>query len=105
MPDAPLRRQWRSHAIATTGAAWRALYEEALSIHRESSDGMGTASHLYDLGHVLSLQGDRLLALSCHRESLMIRRSLGELRGVAESLEAIAISTRENAHRSARLLA
>ena len=58
-------------------AAARPLYEESLSISRESDDRRGVAQALNGLGIMACDQGDYHSARSFHEQSLTIRRELG----------------------------
>jgi hypothetical protein len=60
-------------------------------MRRELRDKWGIAALLKNLGNVACDQGDYASARSLLAESLVLRREVGDKRGIAESLEASAV--------------
>jgi tetratricopeptide (TPR) repeat protein len=85
-------------------AAARDHYEEALEIWRELGD-KSTAYPLLGLGKLAFHQGNYEAAGRLMRESLLIRRDIGEKRGIAQCLEGLAdlATAKGDPERAARL--
>ena len=65
------------------------MFEESLAMRRELGHKPGIATCLYYLGVVAHAHGRLALARSLLEESLVLRQQLSDLRGAAESLEAL----------------
>jgi len=68
----------------------RNYFERALDVYRKLGDQRGIALSNYNLGDAALESGDRQKALAYQRESLKMRSEIGDRRGVAESLIAMA---------------
>jgi hypothetical protein len=66
---------------------WLSLCVESLAIQRELGEKMGTIHVLCVLGHVTKEMGDHARATTLYRESLVLRRELGDIHLIAASLE------------------
>jgi non-specific serine/threonine protein kinase len=66
------------------------LLHECLALFQELGDDWGTANSLANLAHVMLTLDDRAGALGAFRQSLEMRRALGNILHIAESLEGLA---------------
>jgi predicted ATPase/DNA-binding SARP family transcriptional activator len=65
----------------------RALYEESLTLSKETADRRGIAESLHHLGQIAHDRGDHALARSYYEQSLTIRRELEDKPGLGASLQ------------------
>ncbi len=98
-----LARYQRDYARAA------AFLEESLALSRaigQKGQNWGIAAALSELGMVLQCLGESAKAEAHYKESLLLRRDLGDTRGIAESLERLAAlkCTNDRAEPAARLL-
>jgi hypothetical protein len=66
------------------------LLNYSLALYRETRDRRYIASAANSLGRVLQRQGDQDRAWQLLKESLLLRKDLGDRQGFAESLETVA---------------
>lgn len=71
----------------------RSLYEQSIESLRDLDVPSELADSLHGLGDVIRMEGNIDKATDLYRESLSLRHSIGDRRGIAESLEALAISS------------
>ena len=71
-----------------TGNTWDAqavFYEPALSLYRAVNDHLGEATTLSNIGHLAFESRDLLRNLRLQLQALVIRKRIGDLRGLADS--------------------
>jgi DNA-binding SARP family transcriptional activator/predicted ATPase len=84
-------RQMGNSAFAADLEQARSFYEASLVLYRSLQDHWWTARNLEQLGWLAAYQGAYEEAILHHRESLDLRRKLGDRRGIAESYRGLAI--------------